>query len=358
MTRSETSFGSISGTEIKEYRVENGHGYSFACMSYGATLISFKAPGSGGRPMELTLGYDSLEPYVDGHPFLGSTVGRVANRIGGARYTYQGKTWNLNANENGATLHGGAGGFHQKIWTARAFARDGQAGVIFHTTSEDGDQGFPGTVGVTVTYSLTENDELVIEYQAESDQSTPLNLTNHTYWNLAGAADLRRASGAEGHTEFVDGGAVGDHVLSIFGGTYVEQGEGQIPTGRLLDASGTPFDFRSPKPIGQEISAAGGYDLCYVLEPCDEDLCPAALISDPGSNRRMEIQTTYPTVQFYTSEKLEGTRARGGQSWKRRDAFCLETQYHPDALNHEHFPSIILQPDEVYQHKTVHRFSS
>lgn len=357
MTRSEEAFGVVNGAEVTACTVENRSGYSFTVMSYGATLTSFKAPDASGNAQELTLGYNTLDPYLAGHPFLGSTVGRVANRIGAGRFTYDGRTYSLDVNEGSATLHGGSGGFHQKVWDARGFEREGQAGVIFHMVSEDGDQGFPGTVGVTVTYVLTESNEFIIEYQAEADVDTPLNLTNHAYWNLAGAPDLRRAGGESVPSDPAAGGAVGDHTLVVYGSTWLEQGEGQVPTGRLLDAAGTPNDFRAPKPIGRDIIAADGYDLCYVLEPCEDDLCPAASITEPTTGRRMDVLTTYPTLQFYTAEKLEATVARDGEHWKKRDAFCVETQFHPDAVNHDNFPSIILKSGETYQQKTVHRFS-
>jgi aldose 1-epimerase len=357
MISSERRFGEVDGKEVSAFTVENSSGYAFTVISYGAILTSFIAPDRSGASSEITLGYESLDRYLAKHPFFGSTVGRVANRIGGARFSHDGTSYTLDANEGGNTLHGGGTGFDKKFWDGRLFERSGQAGVVLHMVSPDGDQGFPGQVAVTATYILTDANELIIEYQAETDAETPVNLTNHTYWNLAGAPDLRRAAGESVPPGTHEGGAVGDHTVTILAKAYLEQGAGQIPTGRLPDTPGTPYDFLSPKTIGADIDAAGGYDLCYVLEPCDEELCPAATISESGSGRRMDVVTTYPALQFYTGEKLEGTAGRKGQTLKRRDAFCVETQYHPDAVNHDNFPSIILKPDETYQHRTVHRFS-
>ena len=288
------------------------------CTTYGATLVSVRVPDLDGRQAELTLGYDGVEDYLAGHPYLGSTVGRVGNRIGGARYTYKGRTVLLSANQGPNMLHGGPGGLHARLWDAEPFERGGQAGVVFHVVSEDGDQGFPGRLELTVTVSLTERDELLFEYRAEVDRPSPVNPTNHAYWNLAGAPDLLPADDPRLSVPVEAGGAIGDHILTIHGTEFVELGAGQIPTGMLRPVAGTPFDFTTARPIGERIAEAGGYDLFYVLGAPSATLRPAALVRHPASGRAMEILTTSPGVQFYSSEGLGGRKARGGRSHRRR----------------------------------------
>ncbi|MFP4551453.1 MAG: aldose epimerase family protein [Spirochaetales bacterium] len=357
MKVSSSEFGRIDGSPVTRFTVSNVAGYSITCMDYGATLIDVKAPDRDGRVETITLGYDDFEPYAAGHPFFGSTVGRVANRIGGARFSLNGATITVDQNEGANTLHGGAGGFHTKMWSAAPFERDTLAGVFFHLESPAGDQGFPGNVGVTVSICLTEENEIVFEYRAESDEPTPLNLTNHSYWNLLGAPDLVRAAGSAKLAPPEKGGAIADHELVIYGSHYIYVDDASIPTGEIPEVRGTGYDFTGKCTIGERIEQVGGYDLSYVLQNAEHELRRAASAYHPESGRSMEVLTTCPAVQFYTGEKLSGVPGRGGQRLEKRDAFCLETQYHPDAVNHEHFPSIIIEPEEVYQEKTIHRFS-
>jgi aldose 1-epimerase len=326
-------------------------------MDYGATLIDVQAPDREGHVETITLGYDEFAPYAVGHPFFGSTVGRVANRIGGGRFSLDGTTITVDRNEAENTLHGGRGGFHVKLWQATPFERDTLAGVFFHLESPAGDQGFPGTLGVTVSICLTEDNEIVFEYRAESDAPTPVNLTNHSYWNLRGAPDLLREQGGAELPPPEQGGAIADHELVIYGSEYVAIDENSIPTGELPSVRGTNLDFTGKHTIGERIEQAGGYDHSYVLQAAEHELRRAASVYHPTSGRSMEVLTTCPAVQFYTGEKLSGVPGRRGRQLEKRDAFCLETQYHPDAVNHAHFPSIILRPDEVYQEKTIHRFA-
>lgn len=361
MKVSRATFGRMpDGSDVTVFTIENGNGYRLRCMDYGATLIGFRAPNREGRADELTLSYDDFERYLAGHPFFGSTVGRVANRIGNARFELKGKTFELEPSEGGHLLHSGADGFHARLWKAEAFERGAQAGVLFSLVSPDGDQGFPGRLDVSVFMSLTMENELLFEYHAESDAPTPVNLTNHAYWNLAGAADRRRHAG-EAIPAVEAGGAIGGHELTIFGKEYLELDRDSIPTGRILRVGGTPHDFTSPKLIRQDIAAADGYDLCYVLDPGQaEDKQPlrrAAMVREPSSGRTMEVVTTSPALQFYTGNKLPQQADGYDEPFRRYDAFCLETQYHPDAVNHSNFPSIILNPGEVFQHSTVHRFA-
>ena len=361
MTISRARFGETrEGLEVSVFTIENATGYCLRCMDYGATVIGFRAPDRDGHVREITLGYDDFDRYLAGHPFFGSTVGRVANRIGGARFELDGTTYRLEPSEGPHLLHSGPDGFHARRWDAESFSRSDQAGVLFSLVSPDGDQGFPGEVAVSVSISLTEANELLFEYYAETDRPTPLNLTNHAYWNLAGAADRRRHAG-EGTPALEVGGAIGGHELTIYGGEYLELDEASIPTGRILQAAGTPYDFTSPKLIREDIGDAGGYDLCYVLEPATGEGDPmrrAAMLREPLSGRTMDVRTTCPAVQFYSGNKLPEQTDQYEYPFRKLDALCLETQYHPDAVNHPSFPSIIVGPDETYRHKTVHRFGA
>ena len=346
------------GTEVVVFTIGNSAGYEIRCMTYGATLIGVKAPGRDGSIQEITLGYDRLEDYLAGHPFLGSSVGRVCNRIGGARFSLGGREIRLPANEGPNMLHGGAGGFHTRVWEAQTFQADARAGVVFGRASPDGEEGFPGTLDVAITISLTESNEIAFEYRAETDQPTPVNLTNHAYWNLAGAPDLASVTKTGSAAA---GGAIGTHRLMIPGVELLEVDDASIPTGRILPVAGTPQDFTSMKPIGRDIARApGGYDLCWVLPSAGGGSAAAlaAVVEEPESGRRMEVLTTLPTVQFYSGNKLAGTKSRADAPHKMHDAFCLETQSHIDAVNRPEFPSTILEPGELFEHQTVYRFST
>ncbi len=358
------TFGAMpDGTEVAVYTIRNSAGYEIRCMTYGATLISVKAPSRDGLIQEITLGYDRLEDYLAGHPYFGSSVGRVCNRIGGARFPLGGREIRLPANEGPNMLHGGAGGFHARVWEAEAFQADARAGVVFGRVSPDGEEGFPGTLDVAITISLTEDNEIEFEYRAETDQPTPVNLTNHAYWNLAGAPDLAPVTTAASGPGGADtpSGAIGSHRLMIRGAELLEVDDASIPTGRVLPVTGTPYDFTEMKPIGRDIeNAPGGYDLCWVLSSAGggNDAALAAVVEEPESGRRMEVLTTLPAIQFYTGNKLPGTKSRADAPHKIHNAFCLETQFHPDAVNRREFPSIILEPGEVFEHRTVYRFST
>lgn len=351
------AFGSLAdGRSVTAFEVSNSTGYSLRCMNYGATLISVKAPDTSGNVAEITLGYDRLESYLAGHPFFGSSVGRVCNRIGGASFDLDGHTYELSANDGRNLLHGGSGGFHAGLWDANPFLKDERAGVLFHRLSPDGEEGFSGNLDVTIVISLTARNEIEFEYRAETDARTPVNLTNHTYWNLAGAPDLVESS----QLNDLPGGSIGPQVLEIPAEGLLEVDSESIPTGCISPVAGSPFDFLDPHKIGERIeSTEYGYDHCYVLSsrPDADGLRRAARVVDPQSGRSMTIDTTKPTVQFYSSNKLSGTPSRIDTPYAARDAFCLETQYHIDAVNRPEFPSIILEPGAVYEHRTIHTFS-
>lgn len=368
MTTTERPFGSLpDGRVATLFEIENTRGYRIALTDHGATLVSVRAPDRTGDVAEITVGFDELTRYLGPYPYYGATVGRVANRIGGASFSLSGTVYRLAANNAPAHLHGGTVGFNRHLWEAQPFSRPGVAGVLFHRLSPDGEEGYPGTLDVSVSISLTDTDELVFEYRAETDAPTPVNLTNHSYWNLASPPDARVAAG-----QSVDslqslrarpGGAIADHVLQLHADGYLAVDEAQIPTGEIIPVAGTPFDFRTPKAIGAEIAELeDGYDHCMVLSDPpvggsgDDSLRPVAMVTDPHSKRRMEVFTTLPAVQFYSGNKLGVSKGRGGLAMAARDAFCLETQFYPDAVNHPEFPSIILNPGTTFEHRTVHRF--
>lgn len=357
MKLTQKPFGSLAdGREVILFTIANDHGYALQTMNYGATITGLLAPDRNGHVANVTLGYDSFERYRAGHPFFGSTVGRVCNRIGGARFTLDDQEYLLPANEGANILHGGKGGFHVRLWTAQPFEREGQAGVIYHLVSPDGDQGFPGEVAATVSHSLTDENEILMEYSAESSAATPLDLTNHAYWNLAGAPDRATDPAQARRTRSGAGGAIGDHVLEIHGSEYLELDPESIPTGKLISVEGTAWDFRSAKPVGQDVGTAGGYDHCYVLHSGPGEFGLAAAVTDPASGRTMSVHTTSPAVQFYTGNKLPKTTDGAGNPFYKHDALCLETQFYPNAVNRPGFPAIILRPGESWSHRTVHRF--
>ncbi len=365
MTVARSVFGSIpNGREASKFVVANDNGYQITLTNYGATLVGVHAPDRDGNVAEITVGFDQLERYLGTHPYYGATVGRVANRIGGGCFSLRGTAYQLATNNGAAHLHGGTVGFNRYLWDAQSFQRGPVAGVVFHRVSPDGEEGYPGTLEVSVSISLTDTNDLLFEYQAETDAATPVNLTNHSYWNLASPPDARVAAGLSADAlqslRTRAGGAVADHVMQIHADRYLTVDEAQVPTGEQVEVTGTAFDFRSPKPIGQDIGRVdGGYDHCMVLAGAADvplPLRPVALVSDPESGRRMELLSTLPAVQFYTGNKLGVSVGRGGVPMAAHDAFCLETQFHPDAVNHPEFPSSILNPGKTFEHRTVHRF--
>ncbi len=357
MKLSQKVFGSLpDGSDVTLFTITNDNGYELRTMTFGATLAGFRAPDRDGAANEITLCYDSLDRYLAGHPYFGSTVGRVCNRIGGAAFEIDGVRHELPANEGRNLLHGGAGGFHARHWRAEPFERAGQVGVVYHLVSRDGDQGFPGELAVTVSHSLTNTNELHLEYSAETSAVTPVDLTNHCYWNLAGAPDRASDPDAARRSATARGGAIGDHQLTIHASAYLEIDDESIPTGTLIPLEDTPWDFRTSKAIGSEIPDGSGYDHCFVLDSEAGEFGPVADAFDPSSGRTMNISSTSPAVQFYSGNKLAVTSSQSGAQFVPHDAVCLETQFYPNSVNRSGFPSVILEPGKVWQHRTVHRF--
>jgi len=348
MTVPRAMFGTLpGGGSVEVLTLRNTNGIEVRAMTYGATIISVRVPDRSGRVDDVVLGFDNLDDYLTRARYFGTIVGRYGNRIGNGRFTLDGSTIQLTTNNGPNHLHGGAKGFDKVVWTAEPFERDGSAGVTFTYDSPDGEEGYPGTMHAAVSYSLTPRNELVLEYSATTDRATPINLTNHSYFNLAG----------RGHGDILQ------HQLTLHAARYTPTDAGQIPTGEIEPVAGTPFDFRTPAAIGARIDAdheqirrGNGYDHNFVIDGYDPStgpvLRPAARVVDPASGRTLEVTTTEPAVQFYAGNNLDAMRNGFG----RRTGFCLETQHFPDSPNHPDFPSTILRPGGAYRSKTVYSF--
>ncbi len=324
-----------NGRDVYAFTIANSNNRTLTVITYGATLQSFRMPDREGNVEELTLGFDTIDGYEGSHPYFGATVGRVANRISNGIFSLKGKEYVLQCNDGSHHIHGGQKGFSRKIWDAYPYSTAGAAGVKLFLESPDGDEGYPGQLDVSLTVSLNEKDTLTFQYKAVTTAPTIVNLTNHAYWNLTGAGR----------------GKIHDHVLQIRSHKYLESDAELIPTGNILPVEGTPLDFREPKPIGKDIEAAGGYDHCFVL-----DGQPATEVYDPLTSRRMVITTTAPGMQLYTGNFLGGQRDRTG-SLESCDAVCFETQAFPDAVHHDTFTPIILNPGETYSSETTMKFT-
>ncbi|MCA9267277.1 MAG: galactose-1-epimerase [Planctomycetales bacterium] len=335
-----------AGEKVDRYTCTNKNGAVLKMITYGAAVQSLEVPDKNGANANVQLAFDTLEGYLNHTAHFGCTVGRFGNRIAKGSFTLDGQTFDKLPINNGENhLHGGPEGFDHKVWQAEPVETDSAVGVKFTYTSQDGEAGYPGTLNCTVVYTLTNDNELAIDYKATTDKPTVLNLTNHCYWNLGGAG----------------AGQILAHELTLNCDQYLEPGPGLIPTGKLLPVKGTEMDFTAAKPIGQDIEKAKenpdakGYDHCYVVNGAAGELRLAARVKDPASGRVMEIHTTQPGIQFYTGNFLDGSETNG--SHKQHDAFCLETQHYPDAPNQPDFPSTVLRPGEEFHEVTVHKFS-
>ncbi|MEX1039094.1 MAG: aldose epimerase family protein [Pirellulaceae bacterium] len=337
-------FGQLAdGTKITKYNVDNGNGLKMQLIDYGAIMTSFHAPDKEGNAANINAGFDQLQPYLDGTPYFGATVGRFANRIAGGKFSIDGKEYTFAINNGQNSLHGGLKGFDKVVWQAETIETEQEVGVEFSYTSPDGEEGYPGTLQVTVRYTLTPENKLVMDYTATTDAPTHLNLTNHNYWNLAGFGSGKNY----------------EHILKLEADHYLPVDDALIPTGKLAEVQGTPLDFTTAKPIGQDIQKTGGdpigYDHCYVVRGASGKLNLAATVTEPTSGRVMEIHTTQPGIQLYTGNFLDGTPGNAGLN--QHEAFCLETQHYPDTPNQKDFPSTLLKPGEKFHEQTVHVFS-
>jgi aldose 1-epimerase len=342
-----SDFGTTrEGSPVRLFTITNKGGSSVSVMTYGATIVSVKMPDRDGKLADIVLGFDEFSGYQRNNPFFGATAGRYANRIGGAAFTLEGVQYKITANERGNTLHGGRRGFDKVVWTPKTI--DDQT-VEFTYLSKDGEEGFPGNLTVHVRDSLSDANEFKIEYSATTDKNTVVNLTNHSYFNLAGAGN----------------GDVLNQEMTIFAGRYTPVNPQAIPTGAIADVAGTPFDFRQAHKIGERIAAKdaqlrgpNGYDENFVLDET-AGLHPAARVYDPASGRVLELSTTEPGVQFYSANGLDGRiTGKEGKTYPRYGAFCLEPQHFPDSPNHPDFPSTELKAGDTFHSVSVYKFST
>jgi len=348
-----TQFGTLpNGQSTQLFTLRNAHGIEIQLTNYGGIITSLKTPDRAGRFADIVLGYDNLAAYVANSPYFGAIVGRYANRIARGHFTLDGATYTLAVNNGPNSLHGGLRGFDKVIWNARPFQNQDGQGVALDYTSANGEEGYPGTLHATVTYTLTPDDRLIVDYAATTDKATPLNLSQHSYWNLAGNAS-RDILG---------------HVLTINADGITPVDSTLIPTGEIMPVQGTPFDFRTPHAIGErvdqrqntQIRYGNGYDHNWVLNrggAAADALVLAARVVEPSSGRTMEISTTQPGLQFYSGNFLDGSNiGKGGVVYHFRYGLALETQHFPDSPNHSNFPSTILHPGEQFHSRTVFKF--
>ena len=340
-----------SGDEVELYTLRSDTGLMARVMTHGATLVELHVPDGSGTPTDVILGFDDVAGYQSSaNAYFGCTTGRVCNRIGNATFTLNGTSYKLAVNNGPNHLHGGTERSLDKvIWSAEPFADNSRQGVIFRYSSSDGEEGYPGTLDVQVTYSIAAgSNALTIKYEATTDQPTPVNLTNHAYFNLSGA-------GCE---------SVLDHVLQLNADRYTPVDTTLIPTGAIVAVEGTPLDFREPHVIGERIAELTetdtlGYDHNFVLNLASAgELNTAAILTDSKSGRRLHIRTTEPAVQLYSGNFLNGQNGKGNQTYALRSAICLETQHYPDSVNHPQFPTTILEPGQQFQSMTVLEFSN
>lgn len=341
------SFGRTGdGREVTLYDLTNSNGLRARVIDYGAIIVSLEVPDREGKPADLALGFDDLESYVKRNPLFGAVVGRYANRISNASFTLDGIEYMLTKNAGKNHIHGGGKKrFDKVVWKGRPLRNKEGVGVEFTHLSKDGEEGFPGNLDCTVTYILTDKNELKINYKATTDKPTIVNLTNHSYFNLAGAGS----------------GDVRGHEIMINADRYTPAGEGLIPTGEIRSVENTPLDFTEPQTIGariDELKETRGYDHNYVLNKSNGPLDLASRVYEPASGRVMEVYTTEPGVQFYTANGMKNVKGKGGAVYQRHYGFCLETQHYPDSPNKPNFPSTVLRPGREYNTTTTFRFST
>jgi aldose 1-epimerase len=349
MPISRRAFGTThDGTAVECYTLRNAHGFEADIITYGGTLVALRVPDRSGRLGDVVLGFPTLAPYLnEQQPYLGALVGRYANRIAGGRFALNGARYSLARNNGPNHLHGGPSGFHRKIWNAPQRASDAEPSLELRYVSPDGEEGYGGNLAVTVVYTLTDQNELRIDYTATTDADTVVNLTNHAYFNLAGT------------------GTILDHELQIFASQFIPIDATSIPLGDVRAVRGTPMDFTTPTPIGAQIAAddeqirhGQGYDHTWVLDKQDDVLALAARLYDPSTGRVLDVFTTQPGVQFYSGNQLDGSFVgKGGQRYVQHSGLCLETQHFPDSPNQPQFPSTVLRAGDVYHQTTIYRFS-
>ena len=344
-------FGTLpTGERVQAFTLTNARGLEMRVLDYGGIIVSLRTPDRTGQLADIVLGFDDLQGYVKSSPYFGAIAGRYANRIARGRFTLDGTTYTLAVNNGPNALHGGIKGFDKVVWQAEPTADSSGVRLVLHYTSADGEEGYPGTLRATVAYTLSDSNQLVVDYEATTSKPTPVNLTQHTYFNLAGEGS----------------GVVLGHVVTINADRYTPIDSTSIPTGDLPPVEGTPFDFRTPHPIGERIDQADpqlkngrGYDHNFVLNhpQGSAGLVHAAHVVEPTSGRTLDVSTTEPGVQFYTGNFLDGTAVgKHGHAYPFRGGFCLETQHFPDSPNRPDFPSTILRPGNTFRSRTVFSF--
>ncbi len=343
-----TAFGSLDGESVMLYTLTNQSGAQVGIIDYGGIVVSLTVPDRDGNLGDVVMGYDNLDAYLADTPYFGSITGRYANRIAKGRFEIDGAVYELAVNNGPNALHGGIKGFDKVVW--KGVPTEAGDGVAFSYVSSDGEEGYPGTLTSKVTYTWTDENELRIEYEAQTDKPTVVNLTNHSYFNLK------------------DGGAssILGHEMTINADTYTPVDETSIPTGEIAALDGTPLDFREPTTIGsriedehEQLRIGAGYDQNYVLNRESDELVLAATVYEPESGRVMEVLTTEPGMQLYSGNFLDGHHiGKGGVAYEHRSGFCLETQHYPDSPNQADFPSTVLRPGGTYATQTVYRFST
>lgn len=342
-------FGKLpTGEEVYLYTLTNKNGMEVKIINYGATVVSLTAPNRDGKYEDVVLGYDNLEDYVNGNSFFGCIVGRYGNRINKGKFKLDGKEYQLTINDGENHLHGGIIGFHKVLWKAEPIINDSSESLKLSYKSSDGEQGYPGNLSIEVVYTLTDNNELLIDYSAITDKPTILNPTHHSYFNLSGSFD----------------NTILNHELLIDADYITPVNSQLIPTGELMKVENTPFDFRSFRKIGERINDdheqlkyGKGYDHNWVLNNFNGRIRKVAELYDPSSGRAMEVLTDQPGLQFYSGNFLDGSiKGKNGIRYNHRTGLCLETQHFPDSPNHPNFPSVVLRPGEKYTQKTMYRF--
>jgi len=335
------------GKAVESYTLTNAHGLEMRVITYGGTITSLKVPDRSGHLGDIVLGFDTLDGYLKDPPYFGAIVGRYGNRIAKGQFSVDGKTFKLATNNGPNHLHGGIKGFDKVIWNAVPATDANGVSVTLSRVSPDGEEGYPGNLQATVRYTLADKNELAIDYRATTDKATPVNLTQHSYFNLAD-----------------DSGDILGHELTIHASRYTPVDGTLIPTGELATVDGTPFDFTKSTPIGARIATdnvqlknGGGYDHNWVLDRTAPGLQPAARLVDPKSGRTLEVATTEPGIQFYSGNFLDGTiTGKGSRVYRHRSGLCLETQHYPDSPNHSSFPSTVVRPGQTYSSQTVFTF--
>ncbi len=335
------TFGNIDGQEVLLYMLENKKGMKVDITNYGGIVTSIVVPDKNGAFENITLGFDNLQFYQDGHPYFGSIVGRFCNRIAKGEFELNGHKYSLAINNGENHLHGGIIGFDKKVWKSETFKSDDEVGIKLHYISPDMEEGFPGNFDVHITYTLTNDNELKVDYTGTIDKACPVNLTYHGYFNLTGGKR-----------------DVFSHEIMLNADRYVVVYEDAIPTGELRECKDTPMDFSEFKSIGSRFAQVeGGYDHCYVINKENDELGLTAKVYEPESGRLMEVYTTEPGVQFYTGNFLDGTlTGKNGVVYKKQSGFCLEAQHFPDSPNQPEFPNAILKPGETYKQTTIYKF--